>query len=68
MDVYRTFYEGTLDPNRGHDRTLKEFNYSKKLVTPNDTLYLLGSRARFSKVIAKDPLMEMIDGKSNTLR
>jgi hypothetical protein len=24
MDLYRTFYEGTLDPKRGHDRTLNK--------------------------------------------
>lgn len=48
MDLYRTFYEGTLDPMRGHDRTLNEFNFSRQLVTAdddwvvtpnNDTLY-----------------------------
>ena len=37
MDLYRTFYEGTLDPNRGHDITLNEFNFVRKLVTPKDT-------------------------------
>jgi hypothetical protein len=37
MDLYRTFWEGTLDPNRGHDRTLNEFNFVRKLVTPKDT-------------------------------
>jgi len=25
MDLYRTFYEGTLDPNRGHDVTLNQY-------------------------------------------
>ena len=37
MDLYRTFWEGTLDPKRGHDRTLNEFNFVRKLVTPKDT-------------------------------
>lgn len=51
MELYRTFYEGTLDPKRGHERTLNEFIFSRKFVTPeddrvvtpnNDTLYLRG--------------------------
>jgi hypothetical protein len=51
MDLYRTFWENTLDPKRDHDRTLNEFNYVRKLVTPkdnwvvtpnNDTLYSRG--------------------------
>lgn len=51
MDLYRTFYENTLDPKRGHDISLNEFNLSLNLVTPeddwvvtpnNDTLYLRG--------------------------
>jgi hypothetical protein len=37
MDLYRTFWENTLDPNRGHDRTLNEFNFVRKLVTAKDT-------------------------------
>ena len=37
MDLYRTFWEGTLDPKRGHDRTLNEFNFVRKLVTAKDT-------------------------------
>jgi hypothetical protein len=37
MDTYRTFWENTLDPNRGHDRTINEFNFVRKLVTPKDT-------------------------------
>jgi len=37
MDLYRTFYEGTLDPKRGDDRTLNEFNPARKLTTPKDT-------------------------------
>jgi hypothetical protein len=48
MDLWRTFWEETLDPERGHDIGLKEFNFSRGLVTPaddwvvtpnNDTLY-----------------------------
>ena len=51
MDTYRTFWENTLDPNRGHDRTVNELNFVRKLVTPsdtwvvspnNDTMYLRG--------------------------
>ena len=37
MDLYRTFWEGTLDPKRGHDRTLNEFNLVRNLVTAKDT-------------------------------
>jgi hypothetical protein len=37
MDLYRTFWENTLDPKRGHDRTLNEFNFVRKLVTAKDT-------------------------------
>jgi hypothetical protein len=37
MDLYRTFWEGTLDPKRGHDRTLNEFNFVRNLVTAKDT-------------------------------
>lgn len=37
MDLYRTFYESTLDPERGHDRTLNEFNPARVLTTPKDT-------------------------------
>lgn len=48
MDLWRTFWEGTLDPERGHDVGLNAFNFSRALVTPtddwvvtpnNDTLY-----------------------------
>jgi hypothetical protein len=37
MDLYRTFWEGTLDPKRGHNRTLNEFNFVRKMVTAKDT-------------------------------
>lgn len=37
MDLYRTFWENCLDPGRGHDITLNEFNHSRRLVTPDDT-------------------------------
>ncbi len=37
MDTYRTFWENTLDPNRGHDRTVNEFNFVRKLVSREDT-------------------------------
>ena len=36
MDLYRTFYENTLDPDRGHDVTLNEFNFVRRLITPSD--------------------------------
>lgn len=36
MDLYRTFFEGTLDRNRGHDVTLNQFIFSRKLVTLKD--------------------------------
>lgn len=61
MDLYRTFYEETLDPNRGHHVTLNQFNFSRKLVTPeddwvvtpnNDTLY---NRAYFD--LNKEPVI-----------
>ncbi len=51
MELYRTFHENTLDPDRGHDLTMGEFIHSRKLVTPaddwvvspnNDTLYSRG--------------------------
>jgi hypothetical protein len=37
MDLYRTFWEGTLDPKRGDDRTVNEFNFARNLVTAKDT-------------------------------
>ena len=36
MDLWRTFYESTLDPKRGHKIGLNHFNFSRKLVTPKD--------------------------------
>ena len=49
MDLYRTFWEGTLDPKRGHDRTLNEFNFVRKLVTPLGT----GPRVSSSRKISQ---------------
>lgn len=49
MDLYRTLWETTLDPGRGHDRTLNEFFTFDRLVTSaddwvvtpnNDTIFL----------------------------
>ncbi|GFE82503.1 membrane protein [Steroidobacter agaridevorans] len=48
MDLYRTMWETSFDPNRGHDRTINEFFFIRRLathedewvVTPNnDTIY-----------------------------
>jgi len=48
MDLWRTFWEEAIDPNRGHDVGLNAFNFSRALVKPgddwvvtpnNDTLY-----------------------------
>jgi hypothetical protein len=49
MDLYRTLWETSFDPDRGHDQTLNEFFVFDRLsdssddfiVTPNnDTIYL----------------------------
>ena len=48
VELYRTFFEQAIDPNRGHSVGVNEFNHIRKLVTPqetwvvtpnNDTLY-----------------------------
>ena len=48
VELYRTFYEQTLDPKRGYEKTVNQFNHVRGLVkagddwvvTPNnDTLY-----------------------------
>lgn len=36
MDLYRTLYETSLDPERDHDRTLNEFFFFRRLVTHED--------------------------------
>ncbi len=36
MDLYRTLYETSLDPKRGHDRTINEFFFFRRLVTHED--------------------------------
>lgn len=57
MDLYRTLWETSFDPDRGHDRTLNEYFVFDRLVDSsddrvinpnNDTIYLrafLGLRA-----------------------
>ena len=64
MDLYRTLWETSFDPKRGHDRTLNEFFVFDRLitskddwvVTPNeDTIY---SRAFFD--LRKEPLIVVI--------
>jgi hypothetical protein len=49
MDLYRTLWETSLDPGRGHDRTLNEYFVFDRLITSeddwvitpnNDTIYL----------------------------
>lgn len=64
MDLYRTLWETSFDPNRGHDRTLNEFFVFDRLitskddwvVTPNeDTIY---SRAFFD--LRKEPLVLVV--------
>ena len=61
MDLYRTLWETSFDPQRGHDRTLNEFFVFDRLitskddwvVTPNeDTIY---SRAFFD--LRREPLI-----------
>ncbi len=61
MDLYRTLWETSFDPQRGHDRTLNEFFVFDRLitskddwvVTPNeDTIY---SRAFFD--LRKEPVI-----------
>jgi hypothetical protein len=64
MDLYRTLWETSFDPARGHDRTLNEFFYFERLITSeddwvitpnNDTIY---SRAFFD--LRKEPLILVI--------
>jgi hypothetical protein len=49
MDLYRTLWETSFDPDRGHDRTLNEYFVFERLITSeddwvitpnNDTIYL----------------------------
>ena len=37
VELYRTFYQQAVDPNRGHSVGVNEFNHIRKLVTPQDT-------------------------------
>ncbi len=36
MDLYRTMWETSFDPNRGHDRTINEFFFFRSLLTHKD--------------------------------
>lgn len=36
MDLYRTLWETSFDPDRGHDRTLNEFFFFDRLITSDD--------------------------------
>ena len=37
MDLYRTLWETSFDPERGHDRTLNEFfNFERLITSEND--------------------------------
>jgi hypothetical protein len=36
MDLYRTLWETSFDPDRGHDRTLNEFFFFDRLITSED--------------------------------
>jgi hypothetical protein len=64
MDLYRTLWETSFDPGRGHDRTVNEFFHFERLitskddwvVTPNeDTIY---SRLFFD--LRKEPMILVI--------
>lgn len=64
MDLYRTLWETSFDPKRGHDRTLNEFFEFDRLITsadnwvitPNeDTIY---SRAFFD--LRREPLILVV--------
>jgi hypothetical protein len=37
VELYRTFYEQTQDPDRGHSVGIDEFNHIRRLATPDDT-------------------------------
>jgi len=37
VELYRTFYEQVIDPDRGHSISVNEFNHIRKLVSPSDT-------------------------------
>jgi hypothetical protein len=37
VELYRTFFEQAIDPNRGHSVGVNELNHIRKLVTPQDT-------------------------------
>jgi len=61
VELYRTFYQQAIDPDRGHSVGVNEFNHIRKLVSPqdtwvitpnNDTLY---SRAWLD--ISKEPII-----------
>jgi hypothetical protein len=37
VELYRTFYQQAVDPNRGHSVGVNEVNHIRKLTTPQDT-------------------------------
>lgn len=37
VELYRSFFEQVIDPNRGHSVGVNEFNHIRKLATPQDT-------------------------------
>jgi len=37
VELYRTFYQQVIDPNRGHSVGVNEFNHIRNLTTPKDT-------------------------------
>jgi len=61
VELYRTWYEQVLDPNRGHSGGVNEFNHIRKLTTPQDTFIVspnndtLYSRAWLD--LSKEPIV-----------
>jgi len=69
MDLYRTMWETSFDPKRGHDRTLNEFFMFDRLVTSdddwvvtpnNDTIFL-----RAFMDLRKEPIILVIPPMGN---
>lgn len=64
MDLYRTLWETSFDPQRGHDRTLNEFFDFDRLITAKDTWVVtpnedtIYSRAFFD--VRREPLILVI--------
>ena len=66
MDLYRTLWETSFDPERGHDRTLNEFFVFDRLVTSaddwavtanEDVIYLRAFLDLLDRVLARSHLM-----------